>query len=697
MEALELQHRGPHDQEGDRLLAPSSSQPAGSSFSRGDHAGTRSSFDAVSMLEDHAGSSTSAQSPIAATSTSLDSVAPAKMDSSSRHDLHEWKSEISAIIISIVFLLALVGTLLRLNRNPLPGWSLNSLISFYAVIFKSCMIYVVTSAIAQRQWAWFKKERKLHDVVLYDEAREFLGAIRWLVLKRFSEPLTALGAMIILVAALIDPFIQQLIQYNNCSINLPQAALIPRTNYFNPDMIHDGPLTMTPLPNEETAYSSGLFSSPPPINFACSTGNCTYAAEYTTVGYCTSCEDISQSVKIACNDTAPVFSLPSGLTIDQRSKSSQRNVFKMRMTKDEKFEILSGSSACGKEHKDLNTGSPMMGCDGTAATNDLWKCRGYGAASCSIGPCIKTFNASVESGTITESVREETGPNEYWGSNQPLYDTIVDSSCISESDKNRLLAAGYTIEDNTRWLGYNLTYDPGLNFSAPLPNTSFPLSMAANDCLYLIKHKFVTGYQQYFLYQLMNGSVNGSFGSAGTLVTYNGPQLLQHLYNFGYNDFDWINSILQNATTALTNHIRENGEAILSQSGAGEMHHFATCIEIQWAWIALPAALSGISALLLGLSIVSSRRDRLPVWKSSPLAYLLHGSIHGPATTMTSRLAVPATTTVPTSMDEMKALSKTMLTQLETSGDAAALISIGSSAPVHTSWTKRLPFTRETN
>ncbi|KAE9988900.1 hypothetical protein EG328_005610 [Venturia inaequalis] len=32
------------------------------------------------------------------------------------------------------------------------------------------------------------------------------------------------------------------------------------------------------------------------------------------------------------------------------------------------------------------------------------------------------------------------------------------------------------------------------------------------------------------------------------------------LYNFGYNDFDWINGGIENVTTALTNHIRQNGE-----------------------------------------------------------------------------------------------------------------------------------------
>lgn len=699
MEALELHNRHPHDQEGDHLLAPTSSQQrAESNISRDDDAATSLSHDAAFMP---GGLSTSTASPlppsIAPTSSGPASVASAKTKATSRNDLCEWKSEIAATIISVVFLLALVGTLLHLNHNPLPGWSLNSLISLYSVIFKSCMVYVVASAIAQRQWAWFKKERLLHDVVLYDEAQDFLGAIRWLFLKRFSEPLTALGAMIILVAVLIDPFIQQLIQYNNCSINLSQAATIPRTNYFNPGMIHDGPLSMTPLPDEETAYSSGLFSSPPEIEFACSTGNCTYATEYTTVGYCTSCQDISQNINISCNDTAPVFTLPSGLTIDQRSQSGQRNVLRMRITKDENFEILSGSSGCGKGNRDLNTGGQMAGCDGSAATNDVWKCRGYGAASCSIGPCIKTMQASVESGTIIESFHEETGPNEYWGSKQPLTDAIVDSHCISESDKSRLLTNGYKLDDKTRWLGYNLTYDPGLNFSAPLPNTSFPLSMVTNDCLYLIKHQFVTGYQQYFLYQLLSGTVNGSFGSAGTMVAYNGPQLLQHLYNFGYNDFDWINSILQNATTALTNHIRQNGVAIMSKSATGEMHHFATCIEIQWPWIALPAALSGISILLLGLSIWSSRRDGLPVWKSSPLAYLLHGKVQLPATMTMPPTIVPTATPVCQSMDEMKIVSKTMLAQLDTSGDTTALISTGSNTLVHTNWMKRSPFNRAAN
>lgn len=63
-------------------------------------------------------------------------------------ELGGWKIELFASGIYVASLLALVATLLRLRGNPLPDWSLNSLISIYASIFKSSLVFVVGSAIS---------------------------------------------------------------------------------------------------------------------------------------------------------------------------------------------------------------------------------------------------------------------------------------------------------------------------------------------------------------------------------------------------------------------------------------------------------------------------------------------------------------------------------------------------------------------
>ena len=57
-----------------------------------------------------------------------------------------------------------------------------------------------------------------------------------------------------------------------------------------------------------------------------------------------------------------------------------------------------------------------------------------------------------------------------------------------------------------------------------------------------------------FLY----GNVTALFGPFGT-YDYAGPQALQQLFNFGNISFSRVQDLLHNASTSLTNHIRENG------------------------------------------------------------------------------------------------------------------------------------------
>lgn len=50
--------------------------------------------------------------------------------------------------------------------------------------------------------------------------------------------------------------------------------------------------------------------------------------------------------------------------------------------------------------------------------------------------------------------------------------------------------------------------------------------------------------------------------------------------------------------------------------------HYATCLEVQWGWIAFPALLALYAlALLLGV-VVTTIEGETPIWKHSPLAWL---------------------------------------------------------------------------
>lgn len=187
-----------------------------------------------------------------------------------------WKWEFGSAILLLISVAAIPATLLPHDRKPVPQWpvsiSINALLSIYSMALKACLGFVVTSCIGQLQWAWYVEARPLMDVVLFHEAtRGFLGSVQWLWVNFLRQPLTALGALITIVAISIHLFIQQIVQPVDCthvsSMNLPVS--LPRTNYLHyldaRDM-SDG---------LEAAIRAGMYTFQNLTEFHCSTGNCT--------------------------------------------------------------------------------------------------------------------------------------------------------------------------------------------------------------------------------------------------------------------------------------------------------------------------------------------------------------------------------------------------------------------------------------
>ena len=162
---------------------------------------------------------------------------------------------------------------------------------------------------------------------------------------------------------------------------------------------------------------------------------------------------------------------------------------------------------------------------GCAPDNSSWYCRGYGAARCAMGPCVKTYTASFTVGNFQEAVVEES-PVDLWGlatidSNPlPIYAT-VDTHCINDNEKSELEIANYIIDPQERWLPYNITF-----FPTDISNDSFPFSLLLHKCLYAIDYPFVSGLWEYYLGNIFfTGTVQGAFGAAVN-DRYIGPQSL---------------------------------------------------------------------------------------------------------------------------------------------------------------------------
>ncbi|KAF2017596.1 hypothetical protein BU24DRAFT_420637 [Aaosphaeria arxii CBS 175.79] len=669
---------------------------------------------------------------------------------SKRSEIWEWNIELLACAIFVAFLIALAVTLHMRNGRPLPNWSINSILSFYTVVFKGALVFVIGAAMSQNQWRWFRNEQSLHDIAKWDSAaRDPVGAAYWLFHKGVAEPVTALGAIILIAAVLVDPFVQQLVQYENCSTNATQSALMPRTNLYTPRCMHSGPLSCVPLPPELSTWTGGMYSPPDAVVPVCSSGNCTFDAEYSTIGFCSRCEDLSQDLKKRtspshlehCKENT-TLSLQSGLSLrpycydTQGSETGGQPLLAAghvsKPTKpDLPYEIIAKAGSCIS--RDYGPGIGITPCRDSCgnATHpaEPWRCRGYGAAACTIGPCIKTYNANMTNGVLKETLIHQTGPGEHWDANtNPRLRALVDLQCGSQAQKDWVRNSGLAVGDDARWRGLNVSMvvldalDSPIGY-CPTDDTKdeacLPvLDLLKSGCVYAYDQTFMTAFQSSVLSDL-TGRTNGFLDAPTTISSYNGPQILQHVYNFGNLEFERIDAIFHNASTAFTNHIRKTGNENFSAPAVGLVSEYAVCVQIEWLWLLMPGFLAVLTIILLLICALLTWLDGAPVWKSSPLAFMLHCGIGSSragtapssqqsgtspvpqqtvsapnsqqaGSTSSTQQPGPTTQSLPNRNNDMKRWARTILVQMDYSETSIRLLQTNA-IPLPSHWWHRKP------
>lgn len=108
---------------------------------------------------------------------------------------------------------------------------------------------------------------------------------------------------------------------------------------------------------------------------------------------------------------------------------------------------------------------------------------------------------------------------------------------------------------------------------------------------------------------------------------FDGPEVLQSIYNHGRVDLERIQSVFENISESLTTFIRTHGTSSYSEPVRGQVQHYAICLDIQWPWITLPAVLAVLTILFLVLVVESTGRHETPLWKASLLPWILGGRL----------------------------------------------------------------------
>lgn len=603
-----------------------------------------------------------------------------------------WKWEMVACALVLAVPLIMVATMFPHRNQPIPQWpsriSINALLSIYALVFKSAIAYVVTSCVGQLQWSWFSSgSRPLSDVILYDgAARGPWGLLALLWSHRLQQPLAVLAAVIMISGIAIDPFIQQIIRPFDCSVPSDRhVATLPRTNRLDTSNFNYGELEQTSGGQTlSSALIATLYSAGNEAPYDCSTGNCTFPGTYSTLGVCSVCEDRSADIVVeltglngsgdcntqnitsrltagdegyywGVNDREMITTFYDACWVDTHTDVARMDVF--TLFGDDlsvRIDVLVGKTKFSDARRLISTAKNITGCDSSQA-NDTWACRGYGAASCTLRPCVRTYSANIEAGHLTEQLTSQSAAIHIdWGSSlqsvdgsfgpdDSSYIGLLDTQCVSRQEGAFLATKGFDLHNTTRWIPFHRDLsDVSLSQEETSSDwDSHVESLLRHNCLYLMSSNFLyaVGYGNNMGPHVTNPDASKFVGTVQALMpgvnqfgdyiynVFGGPEILQNIYDYGRVDFERIQNVFQNISDSLTTFIRTHGNATHSVPVRGQVQHYATCLRIQWPWITLPAVIAILTILFVFLVIDSARRRETPIWKASPMPWILNSSL----------------------------------------------------------------------
>ncbi|KAI8954464.1 hypothetical protein F4801DRAFT_503529 [Xylaria longipes] len=589
--------------------------------------------------------------------------------------------EIGACLLILLLPIVIVATVYPYAGRPLPQWplgiTLNVILVAYSSFLKVNLTFITASCLGQLGWRWFTHGRPLYDFVRYDRAsRGAWDSLRLLWAQRFRQPLTVLAGTILVLSMFIDASLQLLIDQNDCSSRAEGIqATLPRTNMFD-----DTSNSPTFGDDIVAAVMDGTRDSGNEIDAVCPTGNCTFSNTYGTIGYCSSCQDSSAeiSIKIGCRPVQPSnpVVLPSDCPLNSTFViesnlppayygSDPRHLKQLSVTYnltrspwDSEWEfdsehglevsrfdvvydqsdnlperivvrILVGMTSFSNRHLDVTSGNPLEGCQ-DANSGNSWRCRGYGAATCMIQPCVRIYNASVERGQTTETKIIDTGLMSWapdpTGGNTGL--GMLDTDCLKGDQKEKLTKQGYDLKNGTRWLPYNATTWPDAN--SPMVDAAMAHELLGQKCLYFIDTGFASSMAPFLLQGQFSGVIKAHGGHNGpnsetdfAIYDFTGNSVLRHIYNSGRVGFDRIESAFSNISDSLTTYIRTHGDVDYSDAATGQAFHYATCLRVNWPWLAFPSALILLTLVLFVMTAYSARAQGVPVWTTFLLPWMV--------------------------------------------------------------------------
>ena len=361
------------------------------------------------------------------------------------------------------------------------------------------------------------------------------------------------------------------------------------------------------------------------VDVSCPTGNCTFPQVYHSTGYYSECTDISDQIQVHArnkegeDDGAFLFYAHE----TEKWEREGVNLTSLNFT-------LPGTDVWANPGVELTTGWPWGGDSfyalmsysairlGVEACNDtdLWRCKGYGAATCRVRQAIYTYTGEVHDAVFSEKITNimpiPFGDN--WvdtkGQETAVW-SVIDKSCLTPSEKDFLLESGYLIqEDNTNWIPYDLSIpaSEAFNNSHNAPNNAPNNNNNNNtqtqtrirpECTYQISRHELSSlnffFQVIFPADYGIAAPNPASPSIGHVFYHNGDMSIRTIQKTMSGMAEVMTTSQRNKSpSTIRNETRNYGVK-------GKVFRTDTCVRIGWLWLSFPAVLTALTVLFMGV------------------------------------------------------------------------------------------------
>lgn len=609
-----------------------------------------------------------------------------------RNIISLWKLEIFNCLLAIAMLGSMYGILRHYDGEPVPDWdipiNLSTLIAFITVIFRTSLVLILAEFIGQAKWKYFVGNgredppmRRLIEASRFNDATQGLFGALKLIPTITGHPEILLAIIVIIVSLGTGSFVQQAIQTRLCQFSTDSInASIPISRNITYNYTNNKKRN---TPNIAAAISSSLAPDNTelgwPILAECPTGNCTFQNSigglYNTLGVCSLCVDTS-SLITSTRWTEPYFALnvtefmgnytlPNGLSIramfhngsmagwqDTGLSVSSIRPPNLKNPKSTGLRDWTGDLDWAGDlvNPEMRALSQWAFANVTVLTSN-WLPTSFGyteylAVTCTLYPCLRTYNASVKMGKLDEVLINTVpvAPNAAtsnhtaeallkapsWISWEEMM--MVDSSTSLEAVQSPCLV------DHTVWTKDNLSStidkqnllllqaDPGPNRTRhfKVENTTAP-----TECIY--------GMDIMTWQEVMRSMITTTFN--GSCYAWSLPSLDVDTEIDCYNS-NWLSSFFDdNGIT--TSDIFERFQAFADRLSNkirmglldnpaymfGQTVQTTVCVNIGYAWLVFPTVLVCITTGLLAWTVFWNwrRRGSEIVWKTSILPFLFYG------------------------------------------------------------------------